>query len=261
MSSRHGAVELLVAPSEAAFAGLGADVIQGAWDACPEGATILATGSTPIPVFRELVARHACGELGSPECPIVQLDEYVGVEDSDKRSLFAWLDREFLTPLEIDASSVIRFRGTSDDSVQDCLRYEAEVSAAGGLHLAVLGLGPNGHIGFNEPPSGPDARTRVVPLTPESIVSNARYWDGAEVPLEGITAGVDVLLRAEVVVLLVVGAHKREILRLAVAGPESPEVPASYLRRVPRLVIVADDGAAGDLTLEGSVLVGRGTSS
>jgi glucosamine-6-phosphate deaminase len=243
-------VELLVAPSEAAFSRLGADVIQGAWDARPEGATTLATGSTPIPVFRELVARHARGELDAPECPIVQLDEYVGVEDSDRRSLFAWLDREFLTPMEINASSVIRFRGTIDDPVQECLRYDAEVSVAGGLHLAVLGLGPNGHIGFNEPPSGPDARTRVVPLSPESIVSNARYWDGAEVPLEGITAGVEVLLRAEVVVLLVAGAHKREILRVSVAGPESPEVPASYLRRVPRLVIVADEDAAAGLTPE-----------
>jgi glucosamine-6-phosphate deaminase len=243
-------VELLVASSAVAFSRLGADAIQGAWDARPDGPTILATGSTPIPVYRELAARRARGELDSPPCPIVQLDEYVGVEDADNRSLFAWLDREFLTPLEIEASRVIRFCGTSDDLMQDCRRYDAEVSAAGGLHLAVLGLGPNGHIGFNEPPSGPDARTRVVSLSPESIVSNARYWDGAEVPLEGITAGVDVLLRADVVVLLVAGEHKREILRLSAAGPESPEVPASYLRRVPRLVIVADEAAAAGLTLE-----------
>jgi len=250
MSSRDGDAELLVASSDAAFARLGADVIRGVWDDCPEGATILATGWTPIPVFRELAARHARRELSTPQCPIVQLDEYVGLEDSDPRSLYAWLDREFLTPLEVDASSVIRLRGTTADSEQECSRFDAAVAAAGGLHLAVLGLGPNGHVGFNEPPSGPNARTRVVPLSPESIASNARYWSGAEVPVEGITAGLGLLLSADVVVLLVAGAHKREILRRSVAGPESPEVPASYLRRVPRLIIVTDDDAAAGLTPE-----------
>jgi glucosamine-6-phosphate deaminase len=250
MSSRDSSVELLVASSDAAFARLGADVIRGVWDDCPGGATILATGWTPIPVFRELATRHTRGEASTPQCPIVQLDEYVGVDDSDPRSLYAWLDREFLTPLEIDASNVIRLRGTTADHEQECIRFDAAVAAVGGLHLAVLGLGPNGHVGFNEPPSGPTARTRVVPLSPESMVSNARYWNGAEVPVEGITAGLELLLSADVVILVVAGAHKREILRRSVTGPESPEVPASYLRRVPRLIVVADSGAAAGLTPE-----------
>jgi glucosamine-6-phosphate deaminase len=250
MSSQSGDVELLVASSGEAFARLGADVIRGVWDDCPEGATILATGWTPIPIFRELATRYERGELSTPECPIVQLDEYVGVEDSDPRSLYTWLDRELVTPLEIKAPGVIRLRGTTADSEQECRRFDAAVAAVGGLHLAVLGLGPNGHVGFNEPPSGPTAGTRVVPLSPESMVSNARYWSGAEVPLEGITAGLELLLSAEVVILVVAGAHKREILRRSVTGPESPEVPASYLRRVPRLIVVADSEAVAGLTPE-----------
>ena len=250
MSSQFGEVELLVASSGEAFARLGADVIRGVWDDCPEGATILATGWTPIPIFRELATRHARGELSTPRCPVVQLDEYVGVEDSDARSLYTWLDREFLTPLEIEASSVIRLRGTTADSEQECRRFDAAIAAVGGLYLAVLGLGPNGHVGFNEPPSGPTAGTRVVPLSPESMASNARYWGGAKVPVEGITAGLELLLSADVVVLVVAGAHKREILRRSVTGRESPDVPASYLRRVPRLIIVADDDAASGLTPE-----------
>ena len=250
MSSRNRDAELRVASSDEAFSRLGADVILGVWRECPDGATILATGWTPIPVFRELAVRHGRGELSTPQCPIVQLDEYVGVEDSDPRSLYAWLEREFLTPLEIDAASVIRLRGTTFDGAEECSRFDAAVAAAGGLHLAVLGLGPNGHVGFNEPPSGPTARTRVVPLSAESMVSNARYWNGAEVPVEGITAGLGLLLSAEVVVLLVAGAHKREILRRSLAGPETPEVPASYLRRVPRLIVVADDDAAAGLRPE-----------
>jgi len=250
MSSRAGEAHLLVASSDEAFGRLGADAIQAAWNDSPGGATILATGWTPIPVFRELATRHARGELGTPGCPIVQLDEYVGVEDSDPRSLYTWLDREFLTPLEVKASGVIRLRGTTADSEQECRRFDAAVAAVGGLHLAVLGLGPNGHVGFNEPPSGPTASTRVVPLSPESLASNARYWEGAEVPVEGITAGLELLLSADVVILVVAGAHKRDILRRSVTGPESPEVPASYLRRVPRLIVVADDDAAAGLTQE-----------
>lgn len=105
----------------------------------------------------------------------------------------------------------------------------------------MLGLGPNGHLGFNEPPSGPEAPTRVVDLSEKSVLSNARYWGGEEsVPRRAMTAGMDLLLGARRTLLLVSGAGKREILRRVVGGPVSPEVPASFLRRMDAVTVLAD---------------------
>ncbi len=112
----------------------------------------------------------------------------------------------------------------------------------GGLDLAVLGLGPNGHLGFNEPPSLPDAPTRTLALTPASLESNRAYWGELAVPEGAITAGMDVILAARQTLLLVGGTHKRAVLHAALEGPETPEVPASFLRRT-ALTVIADEAA------------------
>ena len=116
--------------------------------------------------------------------------------------------------------------------------------ARSGVDLAVLGLGPNGHLGFNEPPSGRDAPTRVVELAPESIRSNARYWGSEDdVPRRAVTAGMSVLMAARTVILVVAGASKRAILREVLEGPVTERVPASFLQRHPRAVVLADRAA------------------
>ena len=177
----------------------------------------------------------------------MQLDEYFGIGDDDQRSLFAWLQRGFLAPLRVDERAVLRLHGDAADASAECARFDAAVERAGGIKVAVLGLGPNGHLGFNEPPSPADASSRVVALTPESLRSNARYWGGSPVPTSALTAGLSLILHAEIVILLVQGAHKRGVLERTFGGPETDDVPASHLRRSARLVIVADRAAAGDL--------------
>ena len=205
-------------------------------------AFVAATGVTPMPAYAELAARISAGSFDASRLRAFQLDEYVGIPVTDRRSLTGWFDRSVVAPLGIDDDRVVRFDGMADQG-EACKRYDDAV-AAGGLDLAILGLGPNGHLGFNEPPTGASAPTRVVDLTPASVRSNARYWGSEDdVPRRAITAGMAQLLSAARVVLLVTGSRKRDILDTVVHGPVSDDVPASHLRHHPDAVVVADEDA------------------
>lgn len=229
-------------PGEA-FATTGANVLQDLWLAAGPAPMLIATGSTPMPIYAELARRVQAEKLETPSSKLVQLDEYVGVGEEDARSLYGWMQRSFLGPLRISGDRVIRLRGDTADPDGECARFEASVRELGGLGIAIVGLGPNGHIGFNEPPSPASAPSRMVALTPESLASNAGYWDGLDVPTHALTAGLSLILDADVVVLVVQGEHKRDILNRTLRGPETDDVPASHLRRARRLVVVADIAA------------------
>lgn len=205
---------------------------------------VLATGNTPMGLYGRLAAMQAAGEVDASQMTVIQLDAYLGVTDDDARSLFGWMDRSVLTPLGIPTSNVVRFPEVVDDPDRECAAVAARIEAAGGVDLTVLGLGPNGHLGFNEPPSDASATTRVVRLTPESIVSNAVYWGGEDtVPRLSMTVGMDALIKSRKTLLVVLGAHKRAILRRSVEGPVTPDVPASFLQRAPDVTVVADEAA------------------
>jgi glucosamine-6-phosphate deaminase len=222
-------------------AGLIADVVR----ARPAATVQLATGNTPMATYAELVELHGRGELDTSELRAFQLDEYLGLaEHGDPRSLGDWMRRSFTGPLAIPDAHVTWLE-VADDPEAGCARYAREVREAGGLDLTVLGLGPNGHLGFNEPPSPADAPTRVIELTPESLVSNAAYWGEGRVPARAATSGMDLIMEARAVLLLVTGAHKREILRRALEGEPSPDCPASLLRLRDGVTVVADRAALG----------------
>ena len=207
----------------------------------PNAALVLATGNTPVGLYRELAARQRAGRFDAAHLRIFQLDAYLGLAPDDDRSLYRWLDESFLRPLAIPASHVVRLPGDSADPAETCRLYDQAVAAAGGFDLAVLGLGPNGHLGFNEPPVDPSAPSRVVDLTEASVASNAPYWGGPDrVPRRALTAGMAQLLGAKRVILLVSGAHKRDILQRTVSGPVTGDVPASYLRTAAHVTVFAD---------------------
>lgn len=210
----------------------------------PEAAVLFAVGESPVALYAELAERRRIGELDTTRMRAVQLDEYMGVAPSDERAFFRWFERDVLGPLAIPAERTIGLRGDVTNVAAECERYDLAVRDAGGIDLAILGLGANGHLGFNEPPSGPDAPTRVVDLTDESIDANARYWGGRHrVPGRAVTAGMRVLLAARGTILVVSGEHKRDILRATLEGPLTPEVPASYLRTIPGVRVYADRAA------------------
>ncbi|HVA92570.1 MAG TPA: glucosamine-6-phosphate deaminase [Chloroflexota bacterium] len=235
----------------AALSRAAADYVAAVATAKPTAAMVLATGSSPMGAYEELVARRRSGAFAADRLRVFQLDAYLGLKRDDRRSLYRWLAESFLDPLQVPADHVVALPGDVADPEAACRAFDAAVRAAGGFDLSVLGLGPNGHLGFNEPPADPMSPTRVVNLTEESIISNARYWGGRDqVPRQAITAGLEVLLAARATLLLVSGAHKHTILRRALAGAPTPDVPASYLQSAANVTVIADraawngDGAA-----------------
>ncbi len=224
----------------------GADYLAEVIATRPDAAVVFPTGETPMGVYRELAARYRSGGIDATRLRVFQLDEYLGIPPDDHRSLFRWMQKALIGPLGIPMANVVRLSANSSDPWSACRAYDEAVRAAGGFDLAVLGLGPNGHLGFNEPPSTPDSTTRAVELAEESIDSNARYWGHRDrVPRKAITAGMDVLLAARRTLLVVSGEHKRGILHRTIEGPVAPEVPASYLQLTPDLTVLADGAAWG----------------
>jgi glucosamine-6-phosphate deaminase len=237
-------MDLIVVEDYEALSRRGADWLAKEISAKPEASIVVATGDTPMGVYRELAERRARGLFEASRLRVFQLDAYLGLAPDDRRSLFGWMRRSFLEPLGIPEGHVVRLAGDAADAWEACRAYDATARALGGFDLSVLGLGPNGHLGFNEPPSPPDAPTRVVHLTLESVASNARYWGGEDqVPRQALTCGMDLLLSARRTLLLVSGAHKHDILHRAVEGPQTPDVPASYLQSAPEVTVLADRAA------------------
>ena len=235
------ALEVLGSPE--ILAARAADFIAAELERKPNLTVLVATGNTPMLTYAELERRVRRKELDCSSVTAVQLDEYLGVPESDPRSLYGWMRRSFLEPLGI--SKVIRFDLKLEPD-HACAYFESEVTRAGGIDLAILGLGPNGHLGFNEPPSGPLSPTRALELTPESLSSNATYWEALPVPTHALTAGMNQILASRRVLLLVSGAHKRDILARALSGPQTPDLPASFLRDTD-LTVLADIEAARGL--------------
>ena len=202
-----------------------------------------ALGSSALGIYAEMGRQRARGDPVGPDVRLVQLDEYLGVAADDPRSLFGWLRRDVASPLGVDDGRIVRLRGDATHPNAECRSYDEAVSAAGGIDVAVLGLGPNGHLGFNEPPSPRDAPTRRVTLADESLVSNTAYWPGLEVPREALTAGMRSILAARRILLVVTGAGKRAILHRMLADPVGPDVPASFLRELDTATLLADRAA------------------
>lgn len=243
------ASKVTVVESYDAMSARAADAVIAAVRANPTGAITVPTGSTPVGMYKEIVRRIGAGEVDFSQAQVFCLDDYLGQTPSDAASLTKLLIREFLEPGRIPDTNVHYIPTTASDPHAAAEAYEQEIHDAGGLDLAVVGLGPNGHIAFNEPGSGPDARTRVIDLTQESRDQNAAYYDGAAIPEQAITMGLGTILGARRIVMIVSGAAKADIVRATLEEPMSSDVPGSWLRLAgDRLEVVLDRDAASALT-------------
>jgi glucosamine-6-phosphate deaminase len=209
----------------------------------PESVLVLPTGASPLGMFRELAAAVAAGTADFGRARFVTLDEYAGIGPADRRRLLLWLKRELLDLIGVADDRIVAF-DPADDPLPESARVEAAVAAWGGIDLAVVGLGPNGHLAFNEPGSAFDGRARRITLTSASIRSNAAYWGTeADVPREGFTLGLGTLRDARHLVLIASGSGKRDILSRTLHRPVGEDVPATLLRVHPHATVIADRAA------------------
>jgi glucosamine-6-phosphate deaminase len=223
-----------------------ADTVQAVVSHRPRTAITVPTGQTPVGMYGELVRRVRTGAIDMSQTQIFCLDDYLGKSRHDAASLTRWLFDEFLQPAGIPESNVHLIPATAEQPAKAAVRYEREIVQAGGLDLAVVGLGPNGHVAFNEPGSAPDSRTRVVDLTEESMEQSADYWESDEdIPAQAITMGLGTILEARQIVLIVSGASKADIVRRSLEEEPSLDVPGSWLRKAgDRLHVILDRDAA-----------------
>ena len=220
-----------------------ADLVTNVLGAAPAASVAVATGRTPMGLYAELAARHRAGVLDTSTMTAVQLDEYLGLAAGDRRSLLGWMRTSFVEPLGVADDRVIRLPVAGDVEAA-CAAYDRAMETRGPLDLAILGIGPNGHLGFNEPPSDAASPTRVVQLSATTREANRRYWDGEPVPPRAVTLGMRHLLAARKIVLVVSGASKGSIVHRALEGDVGPDVPASYLQQASGEVCVVVDRAA-----------------
>jgi len=214
----------------------------------PDALFGVATGSTPLPVYQALAAKVAAGVVDTGRVRVCQLDEYVGLPAGHPESYRAVLKREVLEPLRIPETSFLGPDGSAEDLPGACAAYELQLTDAGGVDLQLLGIGTDGHIGFNEPGSSFASVTRVKTLTEQTRKDNARFFASEDdVPMHCITQGLSTILRARHLMLLAFGEGKAEALAGAVEGPVSASNPGSAIQLHPHVTVLVDEAAASRL--------------
>ena len=228
---------------------LAADAIEELVRRKPDAVLGLATGSSPLPVYDELAARHEQG-LDFSRASGFALDEYVGLPAGHPESYREVVRREFTNRVNIAPENVHGPDGTATDIPAACEAYEQAIAAAGGVDLQLLGVGTDGHIGFNEPGSSFASRTRIKSLIEQTRRDNARFFNSlAEVPHHVITQGLATIMAARHVILVATGAQKAQAVRDFVEGPVAAICPASVLQFHPHATVLLDEAAASALKL------------
>jgi glucosamine-6-phosphate deaminase len=216
----------------------------------PDAVLGLATGSSPLAVYRDLARRHAAGEVSFAAARAFLLDEYVGLAPDHPRSYRRFIAEELERHVDFRSDAIRGPDAVSADVPAACAAYEAAIAEAGGVDLQLLGIGTDGHIGFNEPGSSLASRTRIKTLTDRTRQDNARFFPSLDaVPRHVVTQGVGTILEARHLVLLASGAAKAEAVARAVEGPVTAMVPASALQLHPHVSVVVDEPAAAGLAL------------
>ena len=207
----------------------------------------LATGSSPIGMYENLVKMYDDGEISFKNIKTVNLDEYVGLEPTDVSSYRYFMNHHLFSKVDIDIDNTHVPNGVAKDANSECDKY-SKMTRELGVDLQVLGLGENGHIGFNEPGTPFDQETHVVNLTESTIKANSRLFDKEEdVPRQAISMGIKNIMDAKKIILIVTGQQKADALAKVINGPLTPEVPGSVLGLHHEVTVICDEAAASKL--------------
>ncbi len=221
-----------------------ANIIAAQVIAKPDCVLGLATGSTPIGTYKNLVAKYEAGDLDFSEVKTVNLDEYKGLTRENDQSYYYFMHDNLFNHVNIDLANTNLPDGTKENADAECSAYEALIKSFGGADLQLLGLGHNGHIGFNEPASHFPVATHCVDLQERTIEANKRFFASIDdVPKQAYTMGIGTIMSAKKILIVVSGEDKADTVAKAFFGPVTPEVPASILQLHADVVLVADEAA------------------
>lgn len=210
----------------------------------PESVLGLATGSTPLGIYSQLVKRYQEGDLDFSQVTSINLDEYRGLPQTSDQSYYYFMNQNLFRHINIDLGNTYVPDGTEPDADKACSDYDIIIEESGGIDLQLLGLGHNGHIGFNEPADIFAKDTNCVNLAASTIEANARFFKKPEeVPTQAYTMGIGPIMQARTVLVVVSGEAKADIVYKAFFGPVTPLVPASILQMHPDAILVADEAA------------------
>ena len=209
----------------------------------------LPTGRTPVELYARLVTAYTAGRIDFAQATTFNLDEFLGLPGDHPASYRAFMEAHLFAHVNLSPRRIHFFNGVAPDPVAECARYEAAISRAGGIDLLLLGIGANGHIGFNEPAAGLVGDSHVARLAPGTRRSNADLFDGRvqAVPRTALSMGVGTILRSRAIVLVATGAGKAGVIRATVEGPVTTRLPASLLQLHGAVDLVADEAAAAGL--------------
>ena len=240
-------MKLIVADTYEEMSRLAADEIAAVIEAKPDCVLGLATGTTPIGLYADLVTRYEAGDLSFAKCQSFNLDEYCGLEGTHPQSYRYFMDSHLFNLVDIDKTRthVPCGIGVTDEMAA---HYDDEIKQAGGVDLQLLGIGPNGHIGFNEPGTPWDAVTHIVPLTDATRQANKRFFNSIdEVPEKAVSMGIKTVMQSRRIILMAFGKNKAQAVKGMIEGRIDNSVPASILQLHPDCTVYIDDDAASML--------------
>ncbi len=211
----------------------------------PEATLGLATGGTPVGMYKELIDMHKNNSLDFSKVTTVNLDEYVGLSGEHDQSYRYFMDSNLFNHVNIRKEYTYVPNGLAEDMLKECVNYDKRIEELGGIDVQVLGIGSNGHIGFNEPSDTLCLGTHVTDLAESTIEANSRYFASKEeVPTKALTMGLGAIMKAKKILLMVSGESKAEIMDKVVNGKITTQVPASFLQMHKDVVLIIDEDAA-----------------
>ncbi|WP_273732545.1 glucosamine-6-phosphate deaminase [Mycolicibacterium septicum] len=246
-------MEVIILADAAKIGGVAADAVGALLDRKPDAVLGLATGSSPLAIYDELAARCSAGQISFRQARGFTLDEYVGLPADHPERYRNVIDTVFVSRVDFAPGAVLGPDGLATDIPAACAAYEDAIRGAGGVDLQILGIGTDGHIGFNEPGSSLASRTRIKTLTRQTRLDNARFFgnDLDAVPTHCLTQGLATIMAARHVILVALGRSKAEAVHHLVEGAVSAMWPATILQHHPHVTVLLDDAAAQRLQLIG----------